>query len=246
MMRSPGAARGKLLGLRLIVLVLCGAFFAVPSFGQVAGATMTGTLSDASGAQISINVFADQAGFYTAPDLLPGNYEVTSSAAGFATSVLTGVTLTVGAQQVLNIAMTVGQVAEKIEVKGEESDAQLASSTIKGVVNKAAIVDLPLNGRDWTQLATLQPGVISVQSVQAAPNGYDRAGRGYGAEFAISGSRPVFNNYCIDGVSVNDYANNGPSSVEGATSLTIALSRRLSIIPRFSMRTVRQLAVRAP
>ncbi len=191
---------------------------------------MTGTLSDASGAaipgaQISIknvatgvvrNVIADQAGFYTAPNLLPGNYEVTSSAPGFATSVLTGVTLTVGAQQVLNITMTVGQVAQKIEVKSEESDVQLSSSTIQGVVNQAAIVDLPLNGRDWTQLATLQPGVISVQSVQAAPNGYDRAGRGYGAEFAFS-VRPVFNNYRIDGVSVNDYANNGPGSVEGAT-----------------------------
>lgn len=231
MTKSLAAPRYKFLGLRLIVIVLCGGLFATSSFGQVAGATMTGTLSDASGAaipgaQISIknvatgvvrNVIADQAGFYTAPNLLPGNYEVTSSAPGFATSVLTGVTLTVGAQQVLNITMTVGQVAQKIEVKSEESDVQLSSSTIQGVVNQAAIVDLPLNGRDWTQLATLQPGVISVQSVQAAPNGYDRAGRGYGAEFAISGSRPVFNNYRIDGVSVNDYANNGPGSVEGAT-----------------------------
>ena len=225
------AARGKFLGFQFLVLVLCGVFFAAPSFGQVAGATMTGTLSDTSGAaipgaQISIknadtgvvrNVVADQAGFYTAPNLLPGRYEVTSSAPGFATSVLTGVTLTVGAQQVLNITMTVGQVAQKIEVKGEESDVQLSSSTIQGVVNRAAIVDLPLNGRDWTQLATLQPGVISVGSVQAAPSSYDRAGRGYGVEFSVSGSRPVFNNYRIDGISVNDYANAGPGSVEGAT-----------------------------
>ena len=99
----------------------------------------------------------------------------------------------------------------------EQPNVQLATSAIGGVVDRAAIVDLPLNGRDWTQLATLQPGVISVGSVQAAPSSYDRAGRGYGVEFSVSGSRPVFNNYRIDGISVNDYANAGPGSVEGAT-----------------------------
>jgi hypothetical protein len=230
-MRCLGAARGKFLGLQLLFIALCGASFVAPSFGQAAGATLMGTVSDASGSvipnvQISIRnvatgvertVVVDQAGFYRAPNLLPGDYEVTSSAPGFSTSVRSGITLTVGAQQVLNISMKVGQITQKIEVTGEEPDVQLANSTIGGFVNQAAIVDLPLNGRDWTQLAILQPGVISVGSVQAAPSGYDRAGRGYGVEFAISGSRPVFNNYRIDGVSVNDYANAGPGSVVGAT-----------------------------
>ena len=128
-----------------------------------------------------------------------------------------GITLTVGAQQVLNITMKVGQVSEKVEVTGEAPAVQLATSDISGVVSQTAVVELPLNGRDWTQLATLQPGVISVGSIQANTGTKDRAHRGYGVQMAISGSRPQQNNYRIDGISVNDYSNGGPGSVEGST-----------------------------
>jgi hypothetical protein len=200
-------------------------------YAQVSGATMTGTVSDASGAvipnaQISIKnvatgqeraVTTDAAGFYSAPNLLPGKYEVTVTAAGFSSEVRSGITLTVGAQQLLNITMKVGQVSEKVQVTGEAPAVQLATSVIGGVVNQAAVVDLPLNGRDWTQLATLQPGVTSVASIQANTGTIDRAHRGYGVELAISGSRPQQNNYRIDGISINDYANGGPGSVEGST-----------------------------
>ena len=200
-------------------------------YAQVSGATMTGTVSDSSGAvipnaQISIKnvatgqeraVTTDAAGFYSAPNLLPGKYEVTVTAAGFSSEVRSGITLTVGAQQLLNITMKVGQVSEKVQVTGEAPAVQLATSVIGGVVNQAAVVDLPLNGRDWTQLATLQPGVTSVASIQANTGTIDRAHRGYGVELAISGSRPQQNNYRIDGISINDYANGGPGSVEGST-----------------------------
>jgi hypothetical protein len=95
----------------------------LPVHAQVAGGTLSGTVSDKSGAviagvQISIknvatglvrNISTDTAGFYTAPNLLPGNYEITASARGFATQVQTGITLEVGAQQVLNITMEWGK-----------------------------------------------------------------------------------------------------------------------------------------
>src|SRR6202035_1107727 len=171
---------------------------------QVAGATLTGTISDSSGsaipnADVSIKNVAtgetralttDKAGFYTAPNLLPGRYEVTVTAPGFSTEVRSGITLTVGAQQVLNITMNVGQVSQKVEVTGEAPVVQLATSDVSGVINQTTVVELPLNGRDWTQLATLQPGVISVGSIQANPGGKDRATRGYGTQMSISGSRP--------------------------------------------------------
>jgi hypothetical protein len=200
-------------------------------YAQVSGATMTGVVSDASGAVIpnaivSIKNVAtgetralttDSAGFYTAPNLLPGSYEITATAPGFSTAVRSGVTLTVGAQQLLNISMQVGQVSQKVEVTGEAPTVQLATSVISGTVSQTTVVELPLNGRDWTSLATLQPGVESVGSIQANTGGGDRSRRGYGVQLAISGARPQENNYRIDGISVNDYTNGGPGSIEGST-----------------------------
>jgi hypothetical protein len=211
-----------------LVLVL---LTSIRVYAQVSGATMTGTVSDVSGAvvpnaQLSIQnvatgevraVTTDAVGLYTAPNLLPGKYQVTVTAPGFSTEVRPSITLTVGAQQVLNITMKVGQVSEKVQVTGEAPAVQLATSVISGFVSQTAVVDLPLNGRDWTSLATLQPGVISVASIQANPGNKDRSTRGFGVEMAISGSRPQQNNYRIDGISINDYANGGPGSVEGST-----------------------------
>src|SRR6202047_4953197 len=108
-------------------------------YAQVSGATMNGTVSDVSGAvipnaQVSIKnvatgevraVTADAAGFYSAPNLLPGKYEVTVTAPGFSTEVRSGITLTVGAQQLLNVTMKVGQVSEKVQVTGEAPAVQL-------------------------------------------------------------------------------------------------------------------------
>jgi hypothetical protein len=198
---------------------------------QVSGATLTGTVTDPSGAvipnaELSIQNVAtgtarqlttDSAGIYTAPNLPPGTYEVTVAAAGFQTAMRRGLTLTVGAQQLLNFSMKIGGNTQQVEVTTGTLGVELASSEISGVVTQKTVVELPLNGRDWTQLATLQPGVDSLGSVQTDAGTKDRARRGYGVELSISGSRPSQQNYRIDGISVNDYANTGPGSVEGAT-----------------------------
>jgi hypothetical protein len=211
----------------LVVLVL----LPPGGYAQVSGATLTGTVTDSTGAilpnvRVSIQnqatgetraVSVDSAGVYSAPNLLPGNYDVTFSAQGFATTVQRGIVLTVGAQQLLNMKMQVGKVNEKVEVSDQPPAVQLTTSTVGGVVGREAVMQLPLNGRDWTQLATLQPGVDSVGSIQANTGSPDRARRGYGVQMTISGSRPTQNNYRIDGISVNDYSNGGPGSVEGST-----------------------------
>src|SRR3984957_8847279 len=177
-----------------------GVLASTPASAQVSGATITGTVSDPVGAvilraQVSIrnlatgeerSVSTDTAGLYTLPNLSPSKYQVTVTALGFSTKVLSGVTLTVGAQQLLNVTMDVGQISQKVEVSSEAPTVQLASSDISGVVGESAVVDLPLNGRDWTSLAILQPGVDSVSSIQANTATHDRAIRGYGAELAIS------------------------------------------------------------
>ena len=193
-------------------------------YAQVAGATLTGTVTDPLGAviprvQVSItdvatrvtrNVVTDNAGFYSAPNLLPGNYEITMTASGFSTQVRSGVTLTVGARQVLDITMSVGTIEQKVLVVEEAPLVQLASSAISNEVNATTVRELPLNGRSWTDLTNLQPGVVVAEThASGDPN------RGFGAQVSISGARPQQNNYRLDGISINDYANGGPGSVLG-------------------------------
>jgi hypothetical protein len=186
----------------LFMAVVFWVLLPVCAHAQVSGATLTGTVSDSTGADIPrVQVFknedtaevrtvaVDPAGFYSAPNLLPGKYDVTVTAPGFATAIQNGIILTVGAQQVLNVKIKVGQINETIVVTDLLPSIDLATSAISGVVTQDAVEQLPLNGRDWTSLATLQPGVNSVGSVQANTGGPDRARRRYGVQMTISGTR---------------------------------------------------------
>ena len=210
---------------------------------QVVGATLSGTVKDASGAaipntRVSVKnvatgtvreVTTDAAGFYTVPNLIPGAYEVTYSANGFKTQVSSGVNLTVGAQQVLNAALTVGEISQKVEVTGEAPIVELASSAISGNVSSTVVRELPLNGRSWTDLATLSPGVNSITTQPSFSVGADRGNRGFGQQLTISGARPQQNNYRLDGVSLNDYANGAPGSVMGG-NLGVDAIREFSVL----------------
>ena len=215
----------------LLVFLTLVVSLSLNSHAQVAGATLTGTVTDSSGAvipnvQVVIKneatgevrtVTVGSAGVYAAPNLLPGTYDVSVTAPGFQTTEQKGIVLTVGGQQLFNAKLQVGQVNQTVVVTDEAPAVQLANSTIGGVVDNRAVQELPLNARDWTQLATLQPGVDSMLSIQADTGTPDRARRGYGLQLSISGTRPTQNNYRIDGISVNDYTNGGPGSVSGAT-----------------------------
>src|SRR5487761_1715997 len=216
-------------GLSLFATLALSLFITNSAHAQVVGATLSGTVADASGAvmpqaHISIkniatgvvrSVTTDSAGFYTAPNLLPGNYQITISARGFRTQVRTGITLTVGAQQVLNITMQIGQVTQTVQVSGAAPTVQLGTSSISAVVNATTVRQLPLNGRSWTDLAKLQPGVSTIVTQPSFAVGPNRGNRGFGSQITVSGQRPVENNYRLDGVSLNDYANGAPGSVLG-------------------------------
>jgi hypothetical protein len=156
-------------------------------------------------------------GFYTVPLLQPGHYMITVKISGFATQVRRGIILQVGAQQVLNITLKVGQVTENIQVTGDAPAVQLASSSIGAVVGAKTVVELPLNGRDWAQLAQLQAAVNVVQTQVPTGVTSPRANRGFGNQMDISGTRPQQNNYRLDGISIVDYAAGAPGSVLGIT-----------------------------
>jgi hypothetical protein len=227
-------------GLSGLILALCSPHALL---AQVTGATLSGTITDGSGAilpgaqvvienratGITRTSLTDKNGSYSAPDLPPGNYEMTVIAAGFARISRTGLTLNVGGDQVVDIQMKVGQVSEQVNVDERAPTIELGSSELMSVVDSRTVRELPLNGRSWTDLAALQPGVVRLESSFNAASGLDRGLKGFGTQLSISGGRPVQNNYRLDGVGVNDYANGGPSNVLGG-ALGVDAVQEFSVI----------------
>src|SRR5580704_116719 len=197
--------------------------------GQVAGAMLTGTVSDQCGAfvpnaKVAIKsaatgltreITSDANGVYSAPNLPPGKYDVIVSAGGFATLMQKDVTLTVGESQLLNVSLRIGQSTQTVQVSAGLPTVDLASSTMSDEVNSTTVRELPLNGRDWTLLATLQPGASAIRPQAATTSTANRANRGLRNQFTANGHRPFENNYRMDGISINDYTNAAPGSVLG-------------------------------
>jgi hypothetical protein len=196
---------------------------------QVAGGTISGTVTDSSGrvinkVEITITnvatgvtrvVTTNDEGFYSAPNLLPGTYELKFSASGFKVEARKNIELTVGALVGLDQTLRVGSLSETVVVQSEIPAVQLSTSDLSAVVNATTVRELPLNGRSWTDLAQLQPGVSAIHTQPDFSAGTDRGNRGFGQQLTISGARPQQNNYRLDGVSLNDYANGAPGSVLG-------------------------------
>ena len=163
----------------------------------------------------------NSSGFYTATNLLPSKYELNVSAPGFSTGVA-NVTLTVGVQQTVNVVLKIGQATAVVDVTDAVSGVELATSSLGSEVESKTVEELPLTGRDWTQLATLDPGVAGVrnQSPIGGVGSADvvRGARGFGNQLSISGTRPTQNNYRLDGISFNDYTNGAPGGVLGTLS----------------------------
>jgi hypothetical protein len=207
-----------------VIIPLLAALLALPADAQLAGGTLTGTVTNSSqvampNARVTVKnvatgtaraVTTDSAGFYTSPNLEPGTYEMTIEAPGFSTQVRTNIAVTVGAKLVVNVTMEQGDSKEITRVALSAIPEDQASSTVSGNVSASTVRDSPLNGRDWTQLAALQAGVTGIQTGSA------QAERGFGAAISVSGARPDQNNYRLDGISINDYSNGAPGSVLGS------------------------------
>ena len=224
----PAAAAVRTVLLMLLTVVLTIAAFQTAD-AQVAGGTILGAVTDPSGAALASanltiknidtgvtrTVSTNSDGLYAAPNLVPGDYEVQAEAAGFAPSVVGGIGLTVGERREINVALKIGQSTNKITVAVEISDVQLESSALGNVVDSHTVVDLPLNGRDWTSLTLLEAGVAQINTQKALGIGNDRPNRGLGVDITIGGNRPQGNNYRLDGVSINDYSSGAPGSITG-------------------------------
>lgn len=199
---------------------------------QSGNATLQGTISDPSGAVIPNakvhitsnltgvvrDVETNNAGFYAAPNLSAGAYTLRVTAPGFATKQEDSVVLAVGVVRELDISMTVSTASSTVTVQSSSNQVNTVDTAVQGFVDGKQTRNLPLNGRDWTTLATLNSGVSQIQTqFPGAATATTRLSRGLGAQLTIGGNRPQQNSYRLDGVSVNDYANGGPGSVTGAT-----------------------------
>jgi hypothetical protein len=218
---------GVVLG--IVVLLVFNVVLAAPAHGQVAGATLTGVVADESGsgvpdAKVSIKntgtgtvreLTTNGDGLYSAPNLLPGEYEVTITANGFQTTVQKGIVLTVGATQALNFGLKLGQLNQTVEVSAAVPTIQTTSSTISATVDSTTVRELPLNGRDWTSLAALEPGVTSIPNQVGTGFSANKGNRGFGNQLSNGGHRANENTYRVNGISINDYSNGSPGGASG-------------------------------
>ncbi len=208
--------------LRRLILVGIFCFFgALASVWAQDTATIVGTVTDPSGAVVPTaritvsnpqkgftrNLTADSAGEYTAAKIPIGNYEVSAEATGFRKLVLTNITLDVGQTLRVNLTLTVGEQTQSITVAGNVAKVETETGSISDVVTGSQITQLNLNGRNFTNLATLVPG--------AAPGGYDPSNIGVLASSGISfnGMPAQYNNWEIDGTNNADQGAGGTANM---------------------------------
>jgi outer membrane receptor protein involved in Fe transport len=150
-------------------------------------------------------------GFYTLPLLPPGLYKVAATLTGFAPLTREGVRVTVAETARVDVVLKVGQVAETVVVQADAPLVETTNATLGIVIDEKKVVDLPLNGRNFTQLGTLIPGVVAPplslggQTGDATPGGFGASTAG----FNVNGMRNQSNNFLIDGATNNDTFNTG-------------------------------------
>lgn len=231
MLISDGSRERQRYCATLLLILALGLILIVPARAQEAGGNILGAVTDPSGAEVSDakvtikntgtgverSMATNAEGLFVAPNLVPGTYQVRVEATGFSSAVVSDVVLTVGENRQINIPLKIGQASEEVAVLGSQiSDLQLVSSSVGNVVDSHTVVELPLNGRDWTSLTLLEPGVAQVRTQKSLGVSNDRPNRGLGSDETISGNRPQGNEYRLDGVNINDYSSGAPGSITGA------------------------------
>jgi hypothetical protein len=151
----------------------------------------------------------DSFGNYLVSPLDIGRYSVSVEKGGFKTSVHSGVVLTVDRTAELRHTLEVGDASQSVTVEGAAILAEATPSAISSIIGGRVISDLPLNGRDYVQLATLDAGVPVARGRQRT------VFNGYGVPISIAGGRPMQNNFRLDGVSITTYNGSTPGSING-------------------------------
>lgn len=204
-----------------LLLALCA--IAAPAVAQGTTGSISGFITDDThaalpGATVTVRhidtdqkrvVVTDGAGRFRAQELAPGRYEVAVELQGFRTARTPPFALTVGQDATVNLQMKVGGLDEQVTVTGEATQVNMRQSSVAMLVDEKQIRELPLNGRDFSQLTLLQPGVT------ASPSTQQQVDRGMGTQVSIAGARPNQISYQLDGTDANTQGNGSPGSAAG-------------------------------
>src|ERR1700688_2706229 len=206
--------------LRLVVVVLLSVLLSTTVLvGQTFRGTILGTVTDPSGAVVAgatvkvrnvatgleRTTVTSGDGSYTVSELPIGTYSVTLGQAGFQTFVVTGVAVDVATERRVDAALKTGEVATQVEVSAETLPlVETTSNDLGGVITAQTVENMPVNGRDYTKLIFLNPGVAgSPDQISDSPGSF--------GEFSMNGARGRSNNYLLDGTDMNDGYRNDPA-----------------------------------
>jgi hypothetical protein len=197
-------------------------------WAQTFRGTILGTVTDTTGAVVPgatitirnvdtglLRTTESQAdGSYRVPELPIGTYDVTVEKPDFQTSVTNIVRVEVSAERRVDSVLKPGAVKEQITVSGEElPEIETTSDNLGGTLTQESVKDLPINGRDYTKLIYLNPGVAgSPDQITDSPGSF--------GEFSMNGARGRSNNYLLDGTDMNDGYRNDPAINQGGVFAT--------------------------
>jgi hypothetical protein len=217
--------------------VVLGLWMSLGAAAQPRTSSISGAVRDPSGGAVEGAVIrvrnletglmrttaSDAAGAFRFPALEVGQYEVTAEKAGFQARTITGVILELDREAIVDPVLAIGERTESVTVTGEARLVEATASALSGLVDSKTIEELPLNGRDWVQLATLQAGAPVARAQ------YRNVNTGFGLQISLSGSRPFQNNFQLDGISLTSYNGSTPGSINGL-NLGVDAIREFSVV----------------
>lgn len=177
-----------------------------PADRPVEGATVTATSVERGTVHATRT---SRGGSYRIAELAPGSYDIRVDKAGFSSSVRTAVRLALDIEVRLVHSLALAETRGEVTVSAEPVSTASTASSVTGLISRERIQSLPLIGRDYLQLAILQPGVHVARAYATNNNG------GFGQALSISGSRPVQNTFRLDGVHLTNQTGSTPGSLLG-------------------------------
>jgi len=184
----------------------------IPCCAQVVGAGIEGTVKDSTGAGLpdaSVEIsnletgmerklVTDTGGRYSAPSISVGKYRVTASKDGFKTQVKTGIELIAGQRSTVDLSLPVGELRQVVTIEETPTPVAVSTQSTSGLVSERQVKDLPLNGRSYDQLVTMNPAVVNYTNGRSG--GVGTSNSALGNMFAVDGRRPQENLYLLNGI----------------------------------------------